>query len=392
MKKAPQRGALRIGIAVGERHEPMAPGKLPQNTGYLWVGIDAIAVVEKDAHCRVCQLRIVAVRQEQSAQRRKAHLRNIVSDPRALAHEPVAVLAQTELIVPLRQPRRSMLQPPIERLFCLQEGRGARPQGVVEIDCHERKAVSATSHCKDCPSPNLGQRMKRGVILPHAIDPEEIAVFMFRRKTEMPSPEEALKGRSQVMPITNRHFVKGVPILPPFPEGTQSAIFGLGCFWGAERRFWQLSGVYTTAVGYAGGYTPNPSYDEVCSGLTGHNEVVLVVFDPERISYEDMLRHFWEGHDPTQGMRQGNDVGTQYRSAIYTSSPTEQSAAEASRARYQEALDAAGRGPITTEILEAPAFYYAEDYHQQYLAKNPGGYCGLGGCGVTYPESADANR
>jgi peptide-methionine (S)-S-oxide reductase len=186
--------------------------------------------------------------------------------------------------------------------------------------------------------------------------------------------------------VTNRHFVNGNPIQPPFPEGHELALFGLGCFWGAERRFWQLDGVYTTAVGYAGGLTPNPAYDEVCSGLTGHNEVVRVVFDPARIGYERLLREFWEAHDPTQGMRQGNDVGTQYRSGIYTHGSAQQQAAEASKRRYETALGSAGRGPITTEILPAPEFYYAEDYHQQYLAKNPRGYCGLGGCGVAYPN------
>jgi peptide-methionine (S)-S-oxide reductase len=223
--------------------------------------------------------------------------------------------------------------------------------------------------------------------VPADFSPEEIPVFMLRNKTQMPAPERALKGRAEAMPVSNRHFVTGNPILPPFPQGTETAMFGLGCFWGAERRFWQLPGVYTTAVGYAGGYTPNPTYDEVCSGLTGHNEVVLVVFDPERVSYEELLREFWEAHDPTQGMRQGNDVGTQYRSGIYTYGERQKAAAEASRARYQEALREAGRGTITTEIHNAPKLYYAEDYHQQYLTKNPGGYCGLGGCGVSYPKA-----
>jgi peptide-methionine (S)-S-oxide reductase len=227
------------------------------------------------------------------------------------------------------------------------------------------------------------------------LDPrlEETPVFMLRKKTSMPTPQEALKGRDRPMPVTNRHFVAGTPLLPPFPAGSEMAMFGLGCFWGAERLFWQLPGVYTTAVGYAGGYTPNPTYEEVCTGLTGHNEVVRVVFEPERIAYEDLLREFWEGHDPTQGMRQGNDVGTQYRSGIYTYGAHQQAAAQASRTRYQEALRAAGRGEITTEILDAPAFYYAEDYHQQYLAKNPGGYCGLGGCGVVFgPAAADRSQ
>ncbi len=206
---------------------------------------------------------------------------------------------------------------------------------------------------------------------------------LLHRKTVLPSPDEALPGRDTPMPVTNRHFVLGTPLLPPFPEGLALALFGMGCFWGAERRFWQIPGVYSTAVGYAGGYTPNPTYREVCSGLTGHNEVVRVVFDPAQVDYATLLRHFWEGHDPTQGMRQGNDVGTQYRSGIYTHDEAQQAAALASRERYQAAL---GRHrPITTEIRPAPAFYYAEDYHQQYLAKVPDGYCGLGGCGVPYP-------
>jgi peptide-methionine (S)-S-oxide reductase len=209
---------------------------------------------------------------------------------------------------------------------------------------------------------------------------------MPRKKTEMPTPREALPGRDRAMAVTNRHYVKDTPIIPPFPEGMALALFGLGCFWGAERRFWQIEGIYTTAVGYAAGFTPNPTYDEVCSGLTGHNEVVRVVFDPAKVSYETLLGAFWEAHDPTQGMRQGNDRGTQYRSGIYCYGDAQQAAAEASRARYAKALQAAGRGPITTEILPAPDFYYAEDYHQQYLAKNPGGYCGLGGCGVPFPS------
>jgi len=213
-------------------------------------------------------------------------------------------------------------------------------------------------------------------------------MFSLRKKIEMPTPEQALAGHSQPMAVTNRHHVNGNPIQPPFPEGMETALFGLGCFWGAERRFWQIDGVYTTAVGYAGGYTPNPAYDEVCSGLTGHNEVVRVVFDPGKVDYDEMLRQFWEAHDPTQGMRQGNDVGTQYRSGIYTYGEAQRTAAEASRERYARALNNEGRGPITTEILPAPEFYYAEDYHQQYLAKNPGGYCGLGGCGVAYPLAA----
>ena len=205
------------------------------------------------------------------------------------------------------------------------------------------------------------------------------------KKLSLPSAEEALPGRSEEMPVPARHFVNGAPLKPPFPAGHERAVFGMGCFWGAERLFWQAPGVYTTAVGYAGGQTPNPTYEEVCSGQTGHAEVVLAVFDPRETSYAELLRLFWEGHDPTQGMRQGNDVGTQYRSAIYTHSPEQRRLAEASRAAFQERLTAAGYGPITTEIRDAPPFYYAEAYHQQYLAKNPGGYCGLGGTGVSCP-------
>jgi peptide-methionine (S)-S-oxide reductase len=210
--------------------------------------------------------------------------------------------------------------------------------------------------------------------------------FLFRDKTAMPEPADALPGRdARPYDLPDTHFVLGTPLEPPFPEGVETAIFGMGCFWGAERGFWQAPGVYTTAAGYAGGYTPNPTYEEVCSGRTGHNEVVLVAFRPEEISYDELLRLFWEGHDPTQGMRQGNDVGTQYRSAVYTFSDAQREAAEASRGRYQEALSAAGRGEITTEIAEAGPFYYAEDYHQQYLAKVPNGYCGLDGTGVACP-------
>ena len=205
------------------------------------------------------------------------------------------------------------------------------------------------------------------------------------KKVQMPQPETALPGRRRPMEVTNRHFVHGHPIQPPFPAGLELALFGLGCFWGAERRFWETPGVYTTAVGYAGGYTPNPTYEEVCSGLTGHNEVVRVVFDPAKVSYETLLKLFWESHDPTQGMRQGNDVGTQYRSGIYAYDATQRRAAEASREVYRQALNGAGQGTITTEIGPAPEFYYAEDYHQQYLAKNPGGYCGHGGCGIRFP-------
>ena len=214
-------------------------------------------------------------------------------------------------------------------------------------------------------------------------------MYFFRTKTRLPTKEEALPGRDEPMPVTNRHHVNGHPIQPPFPPGMQQALFGLGCFWGAEKAFWQLPGVYSTAVGYAGGLTPNPTYQEVCTGLTGHNEVVLVIFDPKKIDYDELLARFWEAHDPTQGMRQGNDVGTQYRSGIYGFDDAQLAGARASQARYQAALDQAGGGPITTEIVPAPTFYYAEDYHQQYLSKNPEGYCGHGGCGVPYP-AADA--
>jgi len=212
-----------------------------------------------------------------------------------------------------------------------------------------------------------------------------MAIFSSSTKLRVPAPEQALPGRSEPMPVPETHFVNGHRITPPFPAGLETAVFGMGCFWGAERKFWQASGVYSTAVGYAGGPTPNPTYREVCSGMTGHTEVVLVVFDPKLTSYDAMLRIFWENHDPTQGMRQGNDVGTQYRSAIYTFSPEQRRAAEAARNAYQQRLDAASYGPITTEILDAPPFYYAEDYHQQYLEKNPDGYCGIGGTGVSCP-------
>jgi len=201
----------------------------------------------------------------------------------------------------------------------------------------------------------------------------------------MPTSAEALPGRTEPMPVPEKHFVNGAPLAGPFPAGLEQAVFALGCFWGAERKFWQLPGVYTTAVGYAGGFTPNPTYKEVCSGMTGHTEVVLVVYDPKRVSYDTLLKTFWEAHDPTQGMRQGNDVGTQYRSAIYTYSDEQLKAALAARDRFTSALSAAGFGAITTEIREAPEFYYAEDFHQQYLAKNPNGYCGLGGTGVSCP-------
>jgi peptide-methionine (S)-S-oxide reductase len=208
--------------------------------------------------------------------------------------------------------------------------------------------------------------------------------FLKRKKLDMPTADEALPGRQQAMPVPPQHFVNGHPLKPPFPAGMQLAMFGLGCFWGAEKRFWNLPGVYSTSVGYAAGATPNPTYEEVCSGLTGHNEVVRVVYDPDDVSYEELLTAFWESHDPTQGMRQGNDMGTQYRSGIYWHDEQQREAAERSKAAYEKRLRAAGYGPITTEILPAPEFYYAEGYHQQYLAKNPAGYCGLGGCGVSF--------
>ena len=204
-------------------------------------------------------------------------------------------------------------------------------------------------------------------------------------KLALPTAEQALPGRSTSLPVPAQHYVNGNALQGPFPAGLQQAIFALGCFWGAERRFWQQPGVWSTAVGYAGGLTPNPTYEEVCSGLTGHTEVVLVVFDPQKTSYQALLKVFWEAHNPTQGMRQGNDIGTQYRSAIYTLDAAQQAAAEASREAFQQALDQAGLGPITSEIAPAGPFYYAEAYHQQYLAKNPGGYCGLGGTGVCLP-------
>jgi peptide-methionine (S)-S-oxide reductase len=209
--------------------------------------------------------------------------------------------------------------------------------------------------------------------------------FFDARKLKMPGREDALPGRNERMPVPESHFVSGARLSPPFPPGTELSMFGMGCFWGAERKLWQTKGVYSTAVGYAAGITPNPTYREVCTGRTGHNEVVRVVFDPAVISYEALLRLFWENHDPTQGMRQGNDVGTQYRSGIYVYGDAQRRAAEASREAYQRALREAGHGSITTEIVDAPEFYYAEDYHQQYLAKNPDGYCGLGGTGVGCP-------
>jgi peptide-methionine (S)-S-oxide reductase len=210
-------------------------------------------------------------------------------------------------------------------------------------------------------------------------------MFLFREKTKMIDPERALPGRDTPMVVPDRHEVLGNPLRPPFPDGYETAVFGMGCFWGAEQLFWQAPGVWTTAVGYAGGYTPNPSYEEVCSGSTGHTEAVLVVFDPAKTSYEEMLRIFWEGHDPTQGMRQGNDVGTQYRSAIYYANEGQRATAESSREVFQEKLSEAGHGEITTELAPAGDFFYAEPYHQQYLAKNPNGYCGLGGTGVSCP-------
>ena len=215
--------------------------------------------------------------------------------------------------------------------------------------------------------------------------------MLFSRKSTTVDAESALPGRETPIPVPARHDVLGTPLQPPFPDGVQTAVFGMGCFWGAERIFWEAPGVYTTAVGYAGGFTPNPTYEEVCSGRTGHTEAVLVAFDTAKTSYEEMLKLFWEGHDPTQGMRQGNDVGTQYRSAIYYADETQRQAAEASRDAYEAMLKQAGHGEITTEIAKAGPFYYAEDYHQQYLAKNPNGYCGLGGTGVSCPVGLTAS-
>lgn len=217
------------------------------------------------------------------------------------------------------------------------------------------------------------------------LESESMVLFRFGKKSAMPTPSEALPGRAESMPVPSRHYVNGNPLKPPYPAGLETAMFGMGCFWGAERKFWQQNGVFTTAVGYAAGLTPNPTYEEVCSGMTGHNEVVYVVFDPKVISYEALLKVFWESHNPTQGMRQGNDAGTQYRSGIYVYSEEQKKLAEASRDAYQQALNAAGYGAITTEIIDAPEFYYAEGYHQQYLAKNPNGYCGLGGTQVACP-------
>ncbi len=216
--------------------------------------------------------------------------------------------------------------------------------------------------------------------------------FSSSKKSQMPEPSQALRGRTAKMPVEGTHFVNGNRFVEPLPAGMQRAMFGMGCFWGAERKFWQTQGVYSTAVGYAAGYTPNPTYEEVCSGQTGHNEVVLVIYNPAEVSYDQLLAVFWESHNPTQGMRQGNDAGTQYRSGIYTFGPEQAAAAESSKAMYQDRLRAAGHGPITTEVLEAPEFFYAEDYHQQYLGKNPGGYCGLGGTGVSCPIGLAAPR
>jgi peptide-methionine (S)-S-oxide reductase len=210
-------------------------------------------------------------------------------------------------------------------------------------------------------------------------------MFSFRKKVAMPTASEALPGRAQPIPTARRHFVNGRDLAPPYPEGTEQVLLGMGCFWGAEKAFWNVEGVWVTAVGYSGGTTPNPTYEEVCSGRTGQNEVVLVVYDPKKLPFEELLRVFWEGHDPTQGMRQGNDVGTQYRSAIYATTPEQIAAAEASRNAYEKRLEAGGYGKITTEITKAGPFYFAEDYHQQYLAKNPHGYCGHGGTGVSCP-------
>ncbi len=212
-----------------------------------------------------------------------------------------------------------------------------------------------------------------------------MSLFPRKNKLALPDAEVALPGRDEPMPVPAAHFVNGNPLRPPFPEGAQQALFGMGCFWGVERIFWQLPGVFTTAVGYAAGLTPNPTYQEVCSGMTGHNEVVFLVYMPQEVSYAQLLQRFWEGHDPTQGMRQGNDRGTQYRSGIYTFNDEQTRLAAQSMASFQRRLTAAGYGAVTTEILPAPEFYYAEDYHQQYLAKNPGGYCGLGGTGVSCP-------
>jgi peptide-methionine (S)-S-oxide reductase len=217
-----------------------------------------------------------------------------------------------------------------------------------------------------------------------------MSIFSSPMKLRLPPADQALPGRAEAMTVPDTHFVNGNRITPPFPAGLETAVFGMGCFWGAERKFWEAPGVYSTAVGYAGGSTPNATYREVCSGMTGHTEAVLVVFDPKQTSYDALLKTFWENHDPTQGMRQGNDAGTQYRSAIYTFSPEQRRAGAATRDAYQQRLAKAGYGPITTEIADAPPFYYAEDYHQQYLARNPDGYCGIGGTGVSCPIGVNA--
>ena len=230
--------------------------------------------------------------------------------------------------------------------------------------------------------------MKKGKDVTQKSESEFMALFNFGKKLALPTQEEALPGRAESIPVPANHYVNGNPLKPPYPDGLEMAMFGMGCFWGVERIFWQLEGVFTTAVGYAAGITPNPTYHEVCTGRTGHNEVVRVVFDPKVISYETLLKVFWEGHDPTQGMRQGNDAGTQYRSGIYAYSSSQKELAEASLEAYQQALKGAGYGKISTEILDAPEFYYAEAYHQQYLAKNPNGYCGIGGTKVACPVMA----
>ena len=239
------------------------------------------------------------------------------------------------------------------------------------------------------PSPAHMQNHMYSNLPTSNFSPCRVTTMMWMRKklTEMPNPDTVLPGRPDPLPVAENHFVSGHPIKPPFPAGMQQAVFGMGCFWGAERRFWKTAGVYSTAVGYAAGLTPNPTYDEVCTGMTGHNEVVLVVFDPAKISYEQLLKVFWESHDPTQGMRQGNDVGTQYRSGIYVYNEDQRAAAEKSLTRYQAALQKKGLPAISTEIIDTPPFFYAETYHQQYLAKNPNGYCGLGGTGVCLPET-----
>jgi peptide-methionine (S)-S-oxide reductase len=244
---------------------------------------------------------------------------------------------------------------------------------------------------KDLRLGPLSDPMFSAYIRSEAFDPQVMRMLISRKKLEMPKPETSLRGRASLIPTAKTHFVNGRALAGPYPEGHERAMFGIGCFWGAERKFWQLGdGIWVTAVGYAAGYTPNPTYEEVCSGQTGHSEVVLVVHDPKIVSYEQLLKTFWENHDPTQGMRQGNDIGTQYRSGIYVYSPAQRAAAEESKAAYQKVLSANGYGAITTEILDAPEFYFAEDYHQQYLAKVPHGYCGLGGTGLSCPVGIGA--